>query len=213
MATGTLASSRRPGQGAFQRPAALQSVQQRVGTQAASSRPLRQIVRLAVKCQAVIRALVVHLLDACRPAHIARFVMAVRIDAVNRMLARWTKTDVRQKRREVIAPFIADADAAPAVMPKAFVRWIIASLFHLAPRPVFGRLAHAVGGEPSHLNLTPQAPATSSSAIYQRGTLNACSLAAFAAAEPISAIGWIAMQHCQATKRAAIQVVSLCHVA
>lgn len=67
----------------------------------------------------------------CCPPHISRFVMAVIIDAVNRMGLRWTRADVAKKSLKGIAPRTINHDAATRI-----VRSFAAPLQHAAPRRI-----------------------------------------------------------------------------
>lgn len=91
------------------------------------------------------RPLVRALLAFRGPAHITRLVVAVIVDAVNRVLTTWGWTDISKEPLERMAPAITDGNAAFAVILKRGSMRSIASSVHAAPRRVFQRVAtHAV---------------------------------------------------------------------
>lgn len=115
-----------------------QAPAQGASLQADAARPLAQRVALAVVRQDAIRPLIVALLQLRRPAHVARFVVAVVIDAVERVAERWTRADIGVENFERIAPALAHADAASAVGLIGWIIRIVAALSHAAPCRVFG---------------------------------------------------------------------------
>ena len=85
------------------------------------------------------RRLVLRLLQWSRPATVGRFVVAVIVLSVNRMLLGWPSAHIRQKGAEVFPPSVANGDAAASVVNVLFIRRCVASALHVKPRLVLGR--------------------------------------------------------------------------
>lgn len=75
-----------------------------------------------------------------RPPAILWRVRAVVVDAVYRVLRRWAWTHIRNEGSVVVAPRIADSDAAPAIVLKDGIARVVAALFHSFPCSVLARL-------------------------------------------------------------------------
>lgn len=105
--------------------------------------PLAQRVASAVPLNHSVPAGVVRLLESCGPAHVARLVVAVAVDAIERS-AVWSWANVAQKSLKGLLPFIADADPATAVARKVDGCSPIAALFHGGPRAIFRRAMTAL---------------------------------------------------------------------
>ncbi len=71
-----------------------------------------------------------------RPAHVSGFVVAVVIDAVNRMMACRPTTHVSQKRLKRLAPAFTHTNSTSAVPTKRFAARVQAARFHADPRYV-----------------------------------------------------------------------------
>jgi hypothetical protein len=84
-----------------------------------------------------------HLLSLCSPTHIARFVAAIVVDAVQRSFGEWALPYVGIKIFEV-SPAITDRDASPAIAVKPTVLGIAATLEHVSPHSVERMPAKAV---------------------------------------------------------------------
>lgn len=89
-------------------------------------------------------ARVVVLLDPRRPAHIARFVMAVVVDAIKRQVHRWTRADVRIEGGETLTPLLADLNTAAAVVLIFLGFGVVAPLQHVPPDGALRAQIHAV---------------------------------------------------------------------
>lgn len=83
------------------------------------------------------------LLGWSRPATVARFVVAVIVNAVDRAAA-WPFAHVRQEVQEVGAPAIADRDSTGTVVAVRSVSTVIAPTIHGAPGGVGARLRPTV---------------------------------------------------------------------
>jgi len=73
------------------------------------------------------------LLKICSPFTIRRLVVALWVDAVNRMFRGRLSAHIFIKVQERIQPSIANSYATPPVVLKAFVFRVIASFFHFLP--------------------------------------------------------------------------------
>lgn len=85
------------------------------------------------------------LLSARRPSHVARFVVSVVVDAVQRVKGRRLLANMREKAGEVIQPLGANTDSsAPIVLVMRAL--VIAALFHSVPSSIFWRSAMTPSG-------------------------------------------------------------------
>lgn len=81
----------------------------------------------------------------CRgPAHIARFIIAIIINALNTQSGARTMADVTKKDREVVAPFGADLNTTSAIILKLRVIRHVAAFFHRTPDCIFWEAGTAV---------------------------------------------------------------------
>lgn len=78
------------------------------------------------------------------PSDVARFVVASVVDPVERVKTRWASSNVFEKRCEVMAPVVANANPSTAVVRVLRRLWVEASGFHVRPGRVLGRVSHAV---------------------------------------------------------------------
>lgn len=85
-----------------------------------------------------VRPLGVSLLSRRGPSAVRRRVGAVRVFAIDRVPAGWTRTHVGQKQLERLAPTIAHDDAASAPVGVVLGAPVLASPLHRKPRSVFG---------------------------------------------------------------------------
>lgn len=84
------------------------------------------------------------LLCASGPANVARFVVAVVIDTLQRHVSRRAEPHICDERLEAIGPPSADGDSSSAVVDVGLVLRVRASLFHHPPHLMFGLTAHAM---------------------------------------------------------------------
>jgi hypothetical protein len=78
------------------------------------------------------------------PYAISRFVVSVIIDAFNSVRWRWAFSHVSNKCCERISPFVAYLNASTSVAGIFWVLRFVTSASHIAPRIVFGGMAHSV---------------------------------------------------------------------
>lgn len=123
-------------QGPFIRPSQLKSLPQRPDVDAQDARPFRNGMRFAIKGKRPIRSFVVALLLSGAPSDVARFVVAVVVDAIQFMLRRWTGADLAQyvvAESFEIKPSRMNRNAASSVVLEPTMARIPASLFHAVP--------------------------------------------------------------------------------
>ncbi len=118
------------------RPSGFESSPQYADAQARVVRPFAQGAGLSVKRQSPVISTIVSLLRTGRPSTIRRLVVAVRIDAIQRMLRRWTSPHVRQEGIKRLAPWRADGDAAATVQRVRLLARKPAARFHRSPDTV-----------------------------------------------------------------------------
>jgi len=123
------------------RPTTEQTCGQARQWQAGLPTPLRERLRFAIPCHAVVVAPIVLLFTCCRPDDIARFVVTVIVQAFNPMLWRRTWANITQKCREVITPFFAQANATAAVARETDSFLVFATGNDVAPDDVFAGLS------------------------------------------------------------------------
>ena len=155
-------------------------------------------------------ALVVGLLQSSRPSAVVGRVGAVVIDPFQREAARsWPH--VGTERREVVAPFVAHGDPAPAVVVVVGVSRIEASIFRGSPDHVFGRAAASARCSMREAQLASSdatnAPAALGHTVSQAWSDNLASGTAGTAAQPsrmpINATPWHLPYHGQLAKATA----------
>ena len=132
---------------------------------------------------------IARLFGAGCPSHVARFVIAVVVDPINRQFRRWPAAHITKELRKTGTPFRADRDPAAAVIPERPVFWIVASAQHARPdheflgfRLVSPGIAMKFSGAPS---LTPRASARGRFAIPQIAAKYMIRLTAIAATQPV----------------------------
>lgn len=91
-----------------------------------------------------VRGGVVRLLVIGGPSTVVWTVVAIVIDAIERVRSRWPRPHVGIERCEIVAPTRADAYAATAVRVKAVILGVVAAPFHFVPRAVLRASGHAV---------------------------------------------------------------------
>lgn len=80
------------------------------------------------------------------PAAIARLVIAVRVNAIDRVVFRRSRPHVGVEVLEAVEPSLADRNAASPVASVVFATETAASVFDTGPRKVLARFRHAVSG-------------------------------------------------------------------
>jgi len=78
------------------------------------------------------------LLGRCGPSHVARLVIPVAVRPSVDAVARGRSfAEITEKSRKVVAPLVADGDAASAIAEVFRIAWVQAALFDGAPSEVF----------------------------------------------------------------------------
>ncbi len=135
--------------------------------QPSDTRPFCYDQSSAVEFQPVVVALVVRLLSHCRPSNIANFVMAVGVDAVNRMGFRRTRPDsgenVLNELFAVVYPRCLHVNTASAIVKIGRVFWAIAALLDSGPQAIERSFAQSVRAAHVADPFSVQAPAAVSS--------------------------------------------------
>lgn len=87
---------------------------------------------------------IVHLLFSRSPAAIARLIIAIIIDSINTVFARWPYTHICEKVFEGVTPAVANFNTASTVIFIRVVVRIIATLCHPTPYPKLASMGRAV---------------------------------------------------------------------
>lgn len=197
--TGGLGVMRLPGvdgsrQRAFNRPAVTEAKLERSSPNAYALGPLGQRPSLTIESQDKARPPVSRLFQFRRPAHIASFIVAIVVDALEGVPLRRRRAHISQERLEGRRPPITHHDSTAAI-ERVVVRLLIeAPTFGFRPCRVFARLLPADSGAvrqrafPRDLRLKTSAallPAVAESYPVGSGLT-----AAVAAASPPSEVSW-----------------------
>lgn len=125
------------------------------------------------------------LLATCCPTDIARFVITVIVDSVNRMLIGWPSSYIAQEMLVAGSPATADGNISPAVESEAFNFWVETPSQHSSPRTILGSVWL---GAPRiamfQLGIALKASAAVSSAVSEFCASYRFGLAAVAKAQP-----------------------------
>lgn len=125
------------------------------------------------------------LLPRSGPAHVARNVAVIILDAVQRVLGAWRVTYMGVERLKRIDPFRVNSDASVQVIAFPFSsRWIEAPLLHVLPCHVDLRLGHGMGTRPLRGNLAMQAAAASGFSFSKLASVAGYLFAAVAFTQP-----------------------------
>lgn len=199
-------------QGAFERPSTLQPLQYSGVPYAKHFGPFAKVLSLSVQCQRVVTSLVVHLNEARRPLHIARFIAHVVIDPVKRVLRRWPRSDVFNEGRERCSPTLAHANTTAAVVVEILVSRIRATLVHVRPQSIFSRVAQSMRGVSLLEHFSEDAAATRRLSSRKIATADRLCFTAGATARPITRVGCGSVEHCKSTVYLAFHVDPMRHL-
>lgn len=136
-------------------------------------------------------ATILVLLAVSCPSHVARFIAAQIIDAVNRMFVRWLRTDVGKEGREVVAPFITHSDAATAPMFVVAITRVVATSLDVCPRTILGAVGFAVLRKRFNCFFSAQTPTTFSATFAQTSTVGAGNAATITQAIPTDCAAFV----------------------
>jgi hypothetical protein len=147
-------------QSLFDRPSEPQaSPDSRVGN-TEFARPRDKWLRSSLMGQLVIAAPILLLFTPRRPTHVARFVMAVVVNAIQRVRWSWTWANVLVERGEAAAPPLAHRYPAPAVITIRLGVWVVTAGTSIVPNRMLGTSGTAVPVVESGRALAIQAAAT-----------------------------------------------------
>ena len=192
-------------------PAVRQSAVDERTRHAVASTPFSNGCRLSIYTEGL--AAIQSLFSRSCPSNVTGFIVSVAVrPSIDRMVRRWSWTNVREEVLKAFTPAITNCHAAPAVTLKRLLAWKAAAIQHAAPDNVLSRLRSAVfqaslGSRGSTQTTTrPRPPRHEGSAINVLGP------SARAQINP-SIDAWRRPRHCPATKREPGQVsFRLAHV-
>lgn len=194
---------------------ALDSTPQRAIFHRSESSELLQCHRASCCLNEDVSPAIVSLLSLRCPPAIPRFVVAIVVDAIERVRRRWPRSHISQESREVITPRFADRDPAPTVQGVFRIAPRITAALGVAPAFVFRRMAAIAAGPVRQRTITglfrSETPTTLCPSISQGFTLDRGQGTAIAATLPEHARTrfesiWSTSQHDQTTKAPARHV-------
>lgn len=149
----------------------------------------------AVERQDLGSSLVDSLCLPCRPTAIARLVVAIVVDSVERVLWRWSEPHVGMEIHERINPLLTDGDAS------SFVKHMDRTTpDHIGPNAIFRRMSHTVRGFClQHLSFDAAARVRAVKVVDLNQFLNATIASAQAFRMPWIAVVVEILKDCQAT--------------
>ena len=135
------------GHGTLNAPSALEAVAHNMFHTAKPCRPFSRCQALTVELQKHIPARVVALLSMRGPTAIARLIVAVVIDAINRVALGRPNAHVGDEVFEAVAPSVAYDDASTTVVSEfVCLQWTMAPRYHRVPDVVVGVIRQAMRG-------------------------------------------------------------------
>lgn len=175
---------------------------QRGMLQTCLSRPFSNRLCLALPCYEPVDAHVIRLLAWRGPSTITRFVIAVIVNPIKRMISRRAWSHVCEKYLKGVTPLIAYADATTTVVMELGVVAIVASRFQIAPCRILLRFLHAVRAVVVSADFAIQTPATLGTSGNQTICQYGRSSTTGASAKPSRAVPkiWRGLQHREAPK-------------
>jgi hypothetical protein len=142
--TGAFRRAQRYGQRLLNAPAASEAQCERTERHVHAARPSSHCVSLTTELDDAGRGGIAGLFFWRGPSTVARLVIPVVVDAIDRVLTRRFRTHVSVEGREVIQPTVANPDSSAAVIGPLRGSRVQATALHRIPRSVFGRLLHPV---------------------------------------------------------------------
>ena len=126
------------GEGFLNGPASTESAVDDRPTQSGSLGPFGQTERFSLERDDSVCPFVSALMAWDGPATIFWSVITIIVDAIQGVLGRWFWSHVSKELREVIEPFLTNADASSSIIVPTGMAFIATSFFHACPCPVFG---------------------------------------------------------------------------
>jgi len=146
--------------------------------------PLRQRFGYPIECNQMIGSSVVILDAFCSPSTVCRFVIAIIVNTVYRMLYRRTWANIPKERRKRIFPAITHHNTTTSIVVVRLEARIIAAAKYITPASVFRRLLTATSVAMCCM------PTTFAASPYLAGpqlsAINSNNISTFAKATPIS---------------------------
>jgi hypothetical protein len=103
-------------------------------------RAIRVALHVRDRWSFALAPLILTLLLSGRPLTIRFIVALIRIDAIERVLWRWSAAHVGQERWIRFQPMPANTDAPPAIVFEIFITCVATSCFHVGPTKILSRL-------------------------------------------------------------------------
>jgi hypothetical protein len=172
------------------RPSAFQATQDERMGDSLAFRPVFHAHGYAVMGQPTRYRSVSYLLSVCRPSYVSGLVVAVIVDAIERMIGR-AATKIR-KERGVIFPAFAHANASPSIAAEVMVSRAPAPIVHVLPCAPFtrARSMHRFAVPTIARKLQFSAPASTATRgiVEQAASPNFGDCSAFASTAPYRAV-------------------------
>lgn len=171
----------------FDGPAASKASKEEVSMYSESSRPVcnrqrQSVVREVSRC-----AFIVRLLLGCLPATVIRLVIAIVINASDRVFLSRLCSHVIEEVRKGFQPSRANSYSSPAIVGKRWVVVFVATKPHLLPASVFARSSGCVFGCMPMSPVSASRTARSASPEPERDSSNDRFSSALTSAEPVRA--------------------------
>jgi len=165
-------------------PSSIKSTSDRVARNFQFLAPLADCLGAPVQKQFAIRSSIRQLNVRGTPSAIFRAVVAIDIDAIKRMLVRWSKAHIVQEIHKRFAPTITDLDTATTVSLVSCGVVIFASRTHVTPSDVFASLRKTVGQIHVADVFYPNAAARSGFTVSEVACSGECRTSTFAFTQP-----------------------------
>lgn len=106
--------------------------------------PMGQRQGLVVECQELCVSLIQPLLNERSPSAVRRFVVAVCVDSIQRVIRTRTYAHIAEEIRNRFFPAFADANTTTAVIVEALVLCVVTTINHRGPCEIFRSARQAV---------------------------------------------------------------------
>jgi len=123
--------------GRFSRPALAQTGADGASVQSGALYPFRDCASLAVDGQQVIAARIATLLCLCRPTNVARRIVAVIVDALERVSRSRPRSYMSEEGSEIINPLGAHRNSPRSIIMKLRVLFVETSALCVSPGLIF----------------------------------------------------------------------------
>lgn len=200
----------RRGQCLFNRPSALDSILNQRMVHIQGTRPLVQRHSFSIIFEVAIFPCVRGLLKWCRPATIAPFIVSIIVDAIQRMLRRWSWSHITVERLKRRRPLFGHSDSSATISWPRFVAWYETAAFGVTPCLIGWALGHAMGAVHRAHEFTSQTATAFGAALCEARTNDGFLCATVTLAEPCDAQAkaafiWGSRHYCEPSKALADQ--------